>query len=226
MIALLDRSAAGLARGDAASGTGGWGAPSGSLGALWGDAIGDAFGTGGVDLSGTGEGGGGHGEGIAIGGVGTIGSGFGTCGGCDGDGHGRLGGRHVTRSPSIRCGSPPPDPSTMGPFAKITGGSGCAAQVNGRLPPEVVQRIVRQSHGRFRFCYERGLARDPSLEGRVTVRFVIARDGSVSTAQDGGSELRDADVVSCVVRGFSSLSFPQPEGGIVTVVYPLVLSPT
>ena len=30
--------------------------------------------------------------------------------------------------------------------------------------------------------------------------------------------------VSRPVRGFSALSFPQPEGGIVTVVYPLVLS--
>lgn len=57
------------------------------------------------------------------------------------------------------------------------------------------------------------------------MKFVIDRSGSVATAADGGSTLADADVVACVVRAFQSLSFPQPEGGVVTVLYPLVLSP-
>ena len=30
---------------------------------------------------------------------------------------------------------------------------------NGHLPPEIIQRIVRQNFGRFRFCYENGLRR-------------------------------------------------------------------
>jgi hypothetical protein len=28
-----------------------------------------------------------------------------------------------------------------------------------------------------------------------------------------------------VVRGFGNLSFPQPEGGMVTVVYPIMFNP-
>ena len=76
------------------------------------------------------------------------------------------------------------------------------------------------------FCYERGLAKNPSLAGRATVKFVIGRDGSVAVAEDGGSDLQDAGVVACIVKSFADLSFPKPEGGIVTVVYPLVLSPT
>ncbi len=97
--------------------------------------------------------------------------------------------------------------------------------MNGRLPPEVIQRIVRQNFGRFRLCYENGLRANPGLQGRVAVRFVIARDGSVSTAADGGSDVPDATVVSCVVRSFSALTFPQPEGGLVTVVFPIVFNP-
>ena len=97
--------------------------------------------------------------------------------------------------------------------------------VSGRLPPEVIQRIVRQNFGRFRACYEDGLRTNPSLQGRVTVRFVIGRDGAVSNASDGGSDLPDAGVVACVVRAFRGLSFPQPEGGIVTVTYPITFSP-
>jgi hypothetical protein len=100
-----------------------------------------------------------------------------------------------------------------------------AAAVNGRLPPEVIQRIVRQSHGRFRLCYENGLGRNPALEGRIVVRFVIERDGSVSNVKTAGSDLPDPQVVACVARVFEGMSFPQPEGGIVTVSYPLVFSP-
>ena len=97
--------------------------------------------------------------------------------------------------------------------------------VTGRLPPEVVQRIVRQNFGRFRLCYEGGLAQNPNLTGRVAVRFAISGDGSVSTAQNGGSDLPDSKVIGCVVSAFYGLSFPKPENGIVTVTYPIMFSP-
>lgn len=100
-----------------------------------------------------------------------------------------------------------------------------AVQVTGRLPPEVVQRIVRQNFGRFRLCYERGLKANPSLAGRVSVRFVIDATGAVASASDAGSTLPSPDTVGCVVRSFGQLSFPQPESGAVTVVYPMELAP-
>jgi hypothetical protein len=179
--------------------------PMSARGNMWGDSIGDSFGAGGLGLSGVGEGGGGRGEGIGLGNIGTIGHGAGTGNGQGfGNGHGRLGGSHQTRAPSIRQG---------------------ATTVNGRLPPEVIQRIVRQNFGRFRLCYENGMRTNPNLAGRVAVKFVIDRSGSVSTASDGGSDIPDQGVISCVVRGFGNLSFPQPEGGIVTVVYPIIFNP-
>lgn len=97
--------------------------------------------------------------------------------------------------------------------------------VSGRLAPEVIQRIVRQNYGRFRLCYEQALASNPKLEGRVQVRFVIGRDGSVSNVSNAGSDIPDSAVVQCVLRNYYGLSFPQPEGGIVTVVYPIMFSP-
>ena len=179
--------------------------PLSARGNMWGDAIGDAFGAGGLGLSGVGEGGGGRGEGIGLGNIGTLGHGAGTGTGQGfGNGHGRLGGAHQTKSPSLRQG---------------------ATQVNGRLPPEVIQRIVRQNFGRFRLCYENGLRNNPNLQGRVAVRFVIGRDGAVSNVSNGGSDMPDGGVVSCVVRAFFGLSFPTPEGGIVTVTYPIMFAP-
>jgi hypothetical protein len=112
-----------------------------------------------------------------------------------------------------------------GPSRSTPGLREGAVQVMGRLPPEVIRRIVRQNFGRFRLCYENGLRSNPSLQGLVSTRFVIDRSGAVASAADHGSDLPSASTVSCVVRGFGNLSFPKPEGGIVSVVYPIVFSP-
>lgn len=178
-------------------------------GNMWGAELGEAGGSGGIGLSGIGDGGGGRFEGIGMGPVGTIGHGNGPGDGSGfGPGFGRsgaLGARaHKPKAPSVRIGS---------------------TNVSGRLPAEVIQRIVRQNFGRFRLCYETGLRNNPSLQGRVEVRFIIGRDGAVSNVGNGASDLPDSAVVSCVVRAFYGLSFPRPEDGIVKVGYPIMFSP-
>ena len=176
--------------------------PLDARGNMWGGIVGDEVGSRGLGRAGIGEGGGGGGKGEGIG-LGNIGHGTGAGQGF-GNGHGRLGGAHATKSPTLRLG---------------------AVQVNGRLPPEVISRIVRQNFGRFRLCYENGLRTNPNLTGRVTVRLVIDRAGAVSQSSDGGSDLPDPAVVACVARASGNLSFPTPEGGIVTVAYPILFSP-
>lgn len=99
------------------------------------------------------------------------------------------------------------------------------AKGGGRLAPEVIRQVVRASYAVFRGCYERGLATNPKLEGRVTVRFVIQGDGSVSDSTNGGSDLPSDEVVQCVIQGFLGIRFPAPSGGSVTVQYPIMLQP-
>lgn len=102
---------------------------------------------------------------------------------------------------------------------------GGVIEVKGDLDPEIVHRIVRQNFGRFRLCYELGLKTNAELRGRVTTKFVIGRDGNVTSSQDHQSEMASSAVVRCVNGAFSNLSFPSPGKGTVTVVYPLVFSP-
>ena len=176
-----------------------------AMGNMFGGDIGDSIGMGGLGLTGTGEGGSGRYEGIGLDGIGGLGNGVG--GGTGGGiGHGK--------------GLPGRSPVHHGPQVRDA-----ISTVNGRLPPEVIQRVVRQNFGRFRLCYENGIRGNPNLQGRVAVKFVIDRSGAVATALDGGSDLPDQSVVQCVVRGFTNLSFPQPDNGMVTVVYPIVFSP-
>lgn len=176
-------------------------------GNMWGAMAGESFGYGGLTLTGGGEGAGGLGHGVGMGLLDTAGHGLGTCDsatGCSGFGSARLGRGH--------------DASKTGKMRVAD------TKVSGRIPPEVIQRVVRQNFGRFRACYEAGLRNNPSLSGRVAVSFVVGRDGSVGSAQSAGSDLPDSGVVSCVVKQFYGLSFPAPEDGIVRVSYPIMFS--
>jgi hypothetical protein len=97
------------------------------------------------------------------------------------------------------------------------------AAPRGRLPPEDIRRVVNSNIG-FRQCYDDGLRRNPHLEGRVMVRFVIGLNGSVSQVRSvaEASNTPDAAVVQCVVAGFAKLRFPSLSNGTVTVNYPIM----
>ncbi len=117
------------------------------------------------------------------------------------------------------------------------------ARVKGRLAPEIIQKIVRANFDGMKKCYETGLARNGDLRGRISTKFVIEVDGHVEHADeidyvpppherkdasggnDEGGRFPDRAVADCVVAKFSALTFPRPEGGIVTVVYPIVFQP-
>ncbi len=178
-----------------------------AAGDLFSPEIGEGRGTGGLGLSGLGDGAGGKGLGVGMGNIGT-------CMGlnCYGNGEGGF-----ARS----FGRNAPEPKGFKFQVRPDGTS----RVSGRLPPEVIQRVVRQNYCRFRACYEVGLRTNPNLAGRVTARFVIGSDGAVSNVSAGG-DLPDAGVKSCVASAFYGLSFPMPEGGIVTVSYPIMLTPS
>jgi len=98
--------------------------------------------------------------------------------------------------------------------------------VSAGLRRDVVSRIMHQNLGRFRRAYERGLEANPTLTGRVVVRFTIGRDGAVTEAGEHGSSIQDAALVYDVVHSFMNLGFPQPEGPPVTVTVSLDLAPS
>jgi hypothetical protein len=177
------------------------------MGRLFGGTIDDAAGVGGLGPWGLEQGGGGTANLIGMNGVGGLGHVGGSCSGpgpCVGVGVGGVNGVRVSHFKGPRYGTP---------------------TTSGRLAPEIIQRVVRLNDGRYRFCYQNALRTDPSLRGRVTVKFMIDRHGAVAFAADGGSDIPDEGVRQCVVRSFQALSFPEPENGTVTVEYPIVFSP-
>lgn len=96
---------------------------------------------------------------------------------------------------------------------------GAGATVAGRLPEEVVQRIVRPSFGRLRTCYEALRRADPSAKGTVSTAFVIDETGAVTSAKTDAGTITDPAMRSCVQGIFKRMSFPEPAAGKVDVTY-------
>ena len=90
----------------------------------------------------------------------------------------------------------------------------------------MIRRVVFGEVDRFNRCYIAGLAKNAKLEGSVLLRFVIDPSGAVASGQsEAASTMPDKEVVACVVQELKTLRFPRPNGGFVTVVYPLVFKP-
>jgi TonB family protein len=58
--------------------------------------------------------------------------------------------------------------------------------------------------------------------GRVTVDFVIGVSGNVVSAVAADSTVPSKELPRCVAQAFRSLQFPEPEGGVVKVRYPVL----
>lgn len=98
-------------------------------------------------------------------------------------------------------------------------------QVRGRLAPERIRSVVVEHLELFAKCYDEGRRASPKLQGKVTVKFEIDPNGIVTKSADARSDLPDAVVVQCVVDAYRTLRFPKPDGGVVTVYFPLIFNP-
>jgi hypothetical protein len=124
--------------------------------------------------------------------------------------------------------APPPSATPTAPHVRVRVE---AVTVTGRLPKEVIQRVVRvKAAGTLRGCYERALATHPAASGRVTVKFTIDGEGRVASPAairvpgDAAPMLDDGAAVGCIVEAFKKLEFPAPEGGTAGVVFPITFA--
>ena len=171
----------------------------GGIGGLIG-AKGVQIGSGGLGSRGSGLGGGGTAEGL--GGLGTKGRGSGASG--YGSGGGNFG-------------------------AKGEGGIGRIGGdpiILGALDKSLIDAVIKRNMNQIRYCYQRELTKNPSLGGKIVVKFVIAKDGTVSSASTKATTMGSPAVESCINGRFMRFKFPEPKGGgIVIVSYPFIFAP-
>src|SRR6185503_9987841 len=117
---------------------------------------GTQIGSGGLGGRGSGLGGGGTAEGL--GGLGTKGIGSGASG--YGSGGGNFG-------------------------SKGEGGIGTVGGdpiILGALDRSLIDEVIKRHMNQIRYCYQRELTKNNALAGKIVIKFVIAKDGTVSSA--------------------------------------------
>lgn len=155
-------------------------------------------------LGGKGYGMGGGGSAYGVGGLGVKGIGYGA------SGYGTGGGRFAAKVQS--------DPVAV---------AGSDAVVLGSIDRSYIDQVVKRHLNQIRYCYEKELQKDPTLAGKVVIKFVIAADGTVAAASVKESTLGNEVVEQCVAGRFLRMQFPVPAGGSSTVVvsYPFQFAP-
>lgn len=92
--------------------------------------------------------------------------------------------------------------------------------------PQIVTRQIRARMRAIQACYEAQLQHDPSLSGRVLVRFSIHPDGTVRDVTTTENTTGSPEVAACVTDIIERFRFnPGPEGGSVSYAYPFVFAP-
>lgn len=113
----------------------------------------------------------------------------------------------------------PVDPLT--PDDPAVSSNGCVDADVARLSQATVRQIVSTSYDELQACYSQALTRNHSASGKVTFEFVIGQNGAVSEAWARGSTLYDCEAIECMLSQFRALSFPEPVGRSVRVIYPI-----
>jgi beta-lactamase regulating signal transducer with metallopeptidase domain len=91
----------------------------------------------------------------------------------------------------------------------------------GRLPPDVVRNVVRSHFARFSECYETIPKPRPWIETKL--HFTIDTAGKVS---EGHVDAESSPVLgACLDRVMRGIVFPAPQGGVVTVGFPITFGP-
>ena len=86
--------------------------------------------------------------------------------------------------------------------------------------------FVRARMGLIKSCYENALKRNPSLKGRVVIRFTILATGGVSDVLASQNTLASPDVATCIMDTMRGWRTPFRPSGPVTVEYPFLFTPS
>ncbi|HVE87345.1 MAG TPA: AgmX/PglI C-terminal domain-containing protein, partial [Myxococcales bacterium] len=120
---------------------------------------------------------------------------------------------------------------------KVNVGGKVDARVEGRVKdaaPEVdsanvdrdaLARYVKARLKAIQNCYEKELKRNPSLKGKVMVRFTITRQGRTGDIDIEENTMGNEAVASCIRTVIRSWIFPFKPDDDVPVSYPFVFSP-
>ena len=115
-------------------------------------------------------------------------------------------------------------PSGSGKATKVQGPKGRATVGGANVAGGSVSnasRVVARMRAGFRACYNRALANNPDVSGRINLRIKVGPSGNITGVSASKSGNIPAAVVACVKSRARSGTFSPPEGGAAVVAVPV-----
>ncbi|MEM7137327.1 MAG: AgmX/PglI C-terminal domain-containing protein [Myxococcota bacterium] len=101
-----------------------------------------------------------------------------------------------------------------------------AGAPRGHLDAFVVRDKIKRDLPKINRCYESALRSEPELEGKVSVRFAVARAGTVNGVHVVENTTGSPAVERCVARVVGTFRFPsRRKGQSVRFTFPFVFAP-
>ena len=98
---------------------------------------------------------------------------------------------------------------------------GEAMSAVGGLDKDAIRKALRENRRAIANCYETALLTKRQLDGRMTFRWVISIEGSVTSIKLQNSEIQMPTFESFVESVIKAIKFPQsPNKSTTTVIYP------
>ncbi len=139
------------------------------------------------------------------------------------------------------CGQNPQTPTTSARIATATHGAPAQGERKapvikpaGEMSPSLLlepstpwpsmrglHKLMAMNQSKVRRCFLVAQAREGTVQGRMSVEFVIDNSGAILDARVGRSTLGNKKVESCIVSVVRGIRFPAiPNGSPITVRYP------
>ena len=100
-----------------------------------------------------------------------------------------------------------------------------AASSNAKRDNEAINTVVSSHKTSIRMSYEKYLKRDPTLAGKITVRFTIGSSGKVTMVQIVENTTGNSKLEKEIIRKIKMWRFEAIAKGDVSVTYPFVFAP-
>jgi hypothetical protein len=96
---------------------------------------------------------------------------------------------------------------------------------DGHVDPAAIAREIRARRKAIAACYERALKQDPTLAGKLVIRFSLAAAGTVTAVEIDDDTLGAPAVTSCIRSVVLHWRFPALAEGAAELSFPFVFQP-
>lgn len=98
--------------------------------------------------------------------------------------------------------------------------------MDGNMNSDATYRIIKRGMTCVKAQYQRGLKRDPSMSGKVSMCFTVDPMGRVGSINVDSDSIGDPTLTTGIKNCLKRLRFPPPDGGSAEVCVPFILTPS